>query len=213
MLNLQNLQGENTGFKPLNPGINIPAKLTSVEFKKDKDGAQTQDLSFNFEGTDAGNQGSFNFIIWASTFDANHQSYSEDGLKRTIAQIKHILAAFMDEAIVLKVQGKNWLEFATNIVKALTKYGIGKDCKLKVILDNKDRLSFPLYPDFIVTDKTPNRILRLSNKINPKTNQPYDRITSLPVQQTSVEISSPSAPANLFDMAEPSINAGDDLPF
>jgi hypothetical protein len=215
MFNLQDVDAESSGYKPLTAGVNIAAVLSNVEFRKDKDGNPTKDLSLIFKGTDPSNQGDFTFIIWENTFNDTDQYYSVDTVKRTIAQIKHILAAYMDEDVVLKVQGKNWVEFGTNIMKALTKFALNYPCKLKIVLNNKDMNTFPLFPDFIVTDKTPNRVLRLNLKVNPKTGLFYERTIPMPVSQTpAVNLSTNSAPEQAFNLAGiPPQPAMDDLPF
>ena len=124
----------------------------------------------------------------------------------------------MAEDIVLKVTGKSWKEFATNIMKALTRYGKDKSCNLKIVLDKKNRNTFPLFPDFITTELTPGRVLRANTKINPSTNLPYDRFTPIEVSQTKVNLSTESAaPFATFDTADMDTEKGgpteDDLPF
>jgi len=203
--NLTNVESENKGWKPLKAGIDIPAILESVEFAKDQNGTVIDDLLFNFKGTGKNNTGSMAFRIWASTFDSNNQYYDNTGVKqeRTFAQIKHILAAYLPQEAVEKVTGSDWKSFAKSIISALSGNVSKRGCFLKVILDGKDKATFPLFPDFIVTDLTPDRTLTLNTKINPKTNLPFERITpsEAPVSNgssTSAFGGTTSAPAPSF---------------
>jgi hypothetical protein len=204
--NLEEVQSENTGWKPLNAGVGIPAVLKTVEFGKSNE-QQTEDLVFNFEGIADGNKGSFNFRVWANVFDTTDSQFDKVKADRVLAQVKHIIKAYLPESVAVKITGETWRKFAENVIKALNPAVTARPCKLKVILDNKNRGSFPLFPDFITTDLTPDRVLSLNSKINPKTNLPYERITP---------IDKPAAPANDFadmDFGPAPIPSEEDSPF
>jgi hypothetical protein len=187
MFDLSKVESENTGWKPLKAGLDVPAVLENVEYAKDQNDNLTQDLVFNFKGTQAGNTGTMNFRIWANTFNPQDQYYDQTGKKaeRTAAQIKHILAAYLPEESVNAVSGANWQEFSKAVISALNGEVIKRQAMLKVVLDNKDRGTFPLFPDFIVTDLTPERSLSLNTKVNPVTGLPYERIT--PMEQPTAQ--------------------------
>jgi hypothetical protein len=183
MFDLENVQAENTGWKPLRAGLDVPAKLEEVGLYVNKEGEKTENLVFKFVGTEAGNTGSFDFMVWANTFDPEHEYFSEDKAERTKAQIKHILNAYLPEETTNKIKGSSWTEFAENVGKALNGEVIARPCFLKVILDSKDRNTFPTFPDFIRTDLTPDRSFSLGTKINPNTGLAYERIEKMDQSQ------------------------------
>ena len=185
MFNLNEVQSENTGWKALIPGEKVGVELTSVEFAT-KDKVPTEDLVFKFKGTMPGNKGSFDFRIFANNFDPNHQFYSEDSVNRTLVQIKHILHTFLPASTVDALKADSWKSFAQKVIALMTSEVCKRtDVIAKVVYDKKDNLSFPLYPDFIMSDLTPDRTLSLNTKINKNTGLPYDRVVKLAAPSTS----------------------------
>lgn len=185
MFDLSTVESENTGYKPLKAGIDVPVKLESVDYAVLKDGTVTEDLVFKFKGIAAGNTGTFDFKLWANVFDSNDLKFQAKKVDWAIAQIKHIAAAYLPEEVVNKLSGKNWTEFSGKVIKALNPKVTAIPAQLKVLLDGKNRPSFPLFPDFIVTQLTPDRVLALNTKINPNTGMPYERIEPIAITTTS----------------------------
>ena len=179
--NLSEVQSENTGWKALLPGVNVNAVLETVELSVDANKTVTGDLVFTFKGTTPGNTGNFNFRIFKNNFNKADEKYNDESAKRNLANIKHIMAAYLPDTIVSKVGGNTIEEFFGNVIKVLNKQVIARPCKLKVTLNNTNKLQFPMFPDFITTDLTPDRVLSLNTKINTKTGHPYDRIIPIDV--------------------------------
>jgi len=203
MFDLSTVQSENTSWKSLNPGISN-AILSKVEFYTDKDGNVTENVQFLFTGTDAGNTGEFSFIAYANKFDPKDAKYTPLKAERALAQVKHIIAAYIPAEKIPLIKGETWKAFATILMRALnptlTK---SVPCRIKVILNDSDKNSFPLFPDFITTDLTPNRVLKLDTKINPTTQKPYDNIIPSAVRQSSTTAFAGASPLPQFEATIP----------
>ena len=209
MFDLGNVQSENTGYKPLTAGLTVPAILESVEFAVDRDKNPTTDIVFNFKGTVPGNMGNLNFRIFANTFDSSAEKYNPTIAEYVLAQIKHILRAYVSEEVVLKVK-----DLAT-IVKVLNPSITKVPCELKVIYDKKNRPTFPLFPDFIRTKNTPERVFKANPKYDnfelvkleeqPKGDMVTDNVPNLggaPLDLSMLPPVDPNAPAaNPLDMS------------
>lgn len=178
-------------FSQLNAGIGVPAKLTAVAVDD-----QSGDLIFSFKGTDEGdvdkgiapNNGSFNHRVWANNFDPDNEYYDETWAKRYVNQTKHILKAFLSSEVVDSIKGKNWLEFANAILGVMPEASF-KDIpvSLKVLLDNKNRPQFPVFPDFISSPLMP-KSLKMDTRLNPNTGRPYERITPIELADESAPV-------------------------
>lgn len=208
MFDAGKIEGENKGWKPLKAGLDIPVLLTGVAFREDKDGNKLNDLTFSFKGTAPGNTGVFDFVIWANNFDPTGEYYGDgSGATRTLAQIKHILAGYLTEEECATVVGANWIDFAKAIVNALSADKINRPTFLKVLLkkdkNGRDNNIFPMFPDFLRTDLTPERSFALSTKVNPNTGQPYERIEPMstapsPAAKSDDDLFGGEAPAPVF---------------
>ena len=176
MFNMDEVQAESTGWKALQPGRSVGVKLVSVAFAT-KDEVETDDLVFSFKGIDEGNRGDFNYRMFATAFD----EYFNGGKKgkMLLTHIKHIAAAYLPKEVVATIVGKNWKEIAAKAVSTIAGECLSIEGNAKVILDGKDRCTFPTFPDFITTALTPDRVLSLGTKINTNTGLIYDRITPI----------------------------------
>lgn len=197
-------------FSQLTAGVNVPAKLVAISVDE-----ESGDLIFSFKGTNDGdvskgvkpNNGTFNHRVWANNFDPENEYYDETWAKRYVNQTKHILKAFLTPVAVDAIHGATWLEFAQAIVKTLPKE-VFEDTGLflKVILDNKNRPQFPVFPDFISSPAMP-KALKLDTRINKNTDMPYERIHEIEIVEapstapgsfgagTTVEVEAPVAGA------------------
>lgn len=219
MFDLNQVEGENTGWKALTPGPKVPAKLESVEYAKSQDGVVSEDLNFNFVGIADGNKGNFTFRVFANNFDVNHEWYNEDKAKRILAQIKHIMGAFLPAETLAKVAGADWKSLSGVIIQYMNPKVLTRMLAIKVTLDAKDKLTFPLFPDFIVSDLTPDRVLSVNTKVNPQTGLPYERYEPMakPAGNAANSAAGKDALANLGTAPDPNMAGpaagGDDLPF
>lgn len=169
----------------MEPGLNVPAKLIRVGYGKDKEGKETKELNFEFEGTSKENGGKFTYIPWLSTFDRNGEyNKQKDDKKfqgqvnRELSRIFHILTAYAPEDQVkgLLAKSNNKIEKAFElIIEAMNTLDYkGIDLNLKITLDKKGRTQFPTFPNFVRSENTPGRTFRVDNKINQHTGLPND---------------------------------------
>jgi hypothetical protein len=209
--NLNDVNGEGSNWVALKPGISS-VTLTKVEFYVDKDKNITDNLSFNFKGVTPGNTGEFTFTVYSNTFDPADSKYKPDNATRSLAQLKHIIAAYVVPDKIPAVKGETWKQFATIIIKALTASPVKNEAvQVKVILNNTDKNNFPLFPNFIVSSLTPDRVLSINNKINPTTQQPYDKIVPTGVNQSATP-GAGASPMPQFGATEtPDMSFGPDL--
>ena len=209
--NLNDVNGEGSNWTPLKPGISSVV-LTKVEFYTDKEQKITDNLSFSFKGVTPGNIGEFTFTMYANTFDPKDAKYKADNATRALAQLKHIIAAFVDAEKIPLVKGDTWKQFATMIIKALNASPVkGQPVDVKVILNNTDKNNFPLFPNFITSSLTPDRVLSINGKINPGTQQPYDKVIPTGVNQSATP-GAGASPMPQFGASEvPDMSFGPDL--
>ena len=181
---------EEVRWKPLTAGEAVPAVLTACKFYEDKDGNPTEHLAFYFKGTEPGNTGEFTHIVNDHTFDPTHDWNAQLGDKmestfkaRAIA-VRHIYKAFLTEEQGKSIGGANTREFFKSVIEALSGDVIKRPVKLKVLVkakaDGNARNYFPNFPDFITSELTPDRQLKLSTKINERTGLPWEAITLTP---------------------------------
>jgi hypothetical protein len=178
----QEAESENQNAGPLTAGERIAVRLTVTTIDE-----SNGNLSFTFKGTDKGdaakgiapNLGQFTKTFWANNFDSKDEKYNLDSVKRQMGQIKHILGAYLTEEELASIRPTSWAAFTSQVSKMMN----GKKTEeipafIKGIYNNKDYVDFPMFPDFISTDLKPKN-LRLNTKTNPKTGNPYERITKL----------------------------------
>lgn len=162
--------------KLMNPGIGENNTLSKIAFENSKDDGTGQDvLRFFFLDTEGFQFNHTEFPIdpeRTKAFAVEYGNNPEDEVKKQFTQqanrIRHILAAFIaPEHLVLSAP--SWEEYGKAVVELAADLYVGELFRLKVILNNKDFISFPKnsISPFIENMKQTQKM-----RINPK----YDRI-------------------------------------
>lgn len=159
-----------TGANIMSPGINENAKLVNVVYEPAKaDGTGDLVLRFNFEDAVGAK---FSHVEWAIDEErerSNARSWGKDPeehLKsRYVAQserIFHILTVFVPREVLIKSVGKtnSFSSFSEALIKALGTNHVDKAVRIKVILNKKDYLTFPMraIKPFIQSMEEPNKL-------------------------------------------------------
>jgi len=202
-----------SSYSQLTAGLRVPAVLTAVEVDD-----ESGDLIFSFQGTDKGdtakgiapNTGTLNHRVWANNFDASHEYYSKDKAIRAINATKHILKAFLPVEKIEAMKAGDWLGFVSLIKDAMTEEVYkGKPLFLKILLNNKNLPTLPIFPDFISSELMP-KSFSLNSKTNPNTGLPYERITPIEIPDNSategfdsMDTTAPETPGLAGDSQEP----------
>ena len=133
-------------FALLQPGVNIPAKLKSVEIN------EKGDLLVAFEGTGE-DKGVITQRFWANEFDSDQNEAVLDGKQKRLKQIVH---ALVPKTQLSRVKGATTAELYNNIAQVLSAV-IEADCKLKVVYQrNSDEyIELPIFTDCISSDLRP----------------------------------------------------------
>ena len=159
-----------TGANIMNPGINENAKLVNVVYEPAKaDGTGDLVLRFNFEDATGAK---FSHVEWAIDEErerGNARQWGKDPeehLKsRYVAQserIFHILTVFVPREVLIKSVGKtnSFSSFCEALIKSLGTNHVDKSIRIKVILNKKDYLTFPMraIKPFIQLMEEPNKL-------------------------------------------------------
>lgn len=154
-------------FATIQPGLNIPAKLKSVEI--DEKG----NLLVGFEGTGE-DKGVLTQRFWANEFEGDNESIVEGKEKR----LKYVVQALVPKEKLAGAKGANTAELYNNIAALLTE-AIGAECKLKVIYQyNSDEyVELPIFTEMISSDLRPVGLY--TRKTEDKNGLPRDRYKKL----------------------------------
>jgi len=159
-----------TGANIMAPGINENVKLVNVVYEPAKaDGTGDMVLRFNFEDQTGGK---FSHVEWSIDEErerANAVAWRKDVEEhvksRYVAQserIFHILTTFVPREVLIKSVGKtdSFGAFAEALIGALGNAHVGKLIRIKVILNKKDYLTFPMraIKPFIQLMNQPNKL-------------------------------------------------------
>jgi hypothetical protein len=182
---------QSSGANIMAPGINENVKLVNVVYEPAKsDGTGDLVLRFNFE--DAGGA-KFSHVEWAIDEErerSNARQWGKDveeHLKsRYVAQserIFHILTTFVPREVLIKSVGKtdSFATFSQALISALGNNHIDKLIRIKVILNKKDYLTFPMraIKPFIQPMNEPNKLA-----IDPK----WERVERMtPTDESSTD--------------------------
>ena len=182
---------QSSGAKVMAPGINENVKLVNVVYEPAKsDGTGDLVLRFNFESQDGSK---FSHVEWAIDEDRERNNARqwgkdpEEHLKsRYVAQserIFHILTVFVPREVLIKSVGKtdSFATFSNALVTALGTNHIDKLVRIKVILNKKDYLTFPMraIKPFIQPMNEPNKLA-----IDPK----WERVERMtPTEEASTD--------------------------
>lgn len=182
---------QSSGANIMAPGINENVKLVNVVYEPAKsDGTGDLVLRFNFE--DAGGA-KFSHVEWAIDEErerSNARQWGKDveeHLKsRYVAQserIFHILTTFVPREVLIKSVGKtdSFAAFSQALISALGNNHIDKLIRIKVILNKKDYLTFPMraIKPFIQPMNEPNKLA-----IDPK----WERVERMtPTDESSTD--------------------------
>lgn len=197
---------QSSGANIMAPGINENVKLVSVVYEPAKsDGTGDLVLRFNFEDSTGGK---FSHVEWAIDEDrerSNARSWGKDPeehLKsRYQAQserIFHILTVFVPREVLIKSVGKtdSFASFSNALISALGTNHVDKLVRIKVILNKKDYLTFPMraIKPFIQTMAEPNKLA-----IDPK----WERIERMtPTDEGAMSTDWEETPANGVSTSE-----------
>lgn len=161
---------QSSGANIMAPGINENVKLVNVVYEPAKaDGSGDLVLRFNFQDQSGGK---FSHVEWAIDEErerANARSWGKDVEEhvksRYVAQserIFHILSTFVPREVLIKSVGKtdSFTSFCNALIDALGTSHVDKLVRIKVILNKKDYLTFPMraIKPFIQKMEEPNKL-------------------------------------------------------
>ena len=162
---------QSSGANIMAPGINENVKLVNVVYEPSKsDGSGDLVLRFNFETLTGAK---FSHVEWAIDEDRERNNARqwgkdpEEHLKsRYVAQserIFHILTVFVPREVLIKSVGKtdSFASFSNALIAALATNHVDKLVRIKVILNKKDYLTFPMraIKPFIQSMEQPNNLV------------------------------------------------------
>lgn len=161
---------QSSGANIMAPGINENVKLVSVVYEPAKsDGTGDLVLRFNFEDS-AG--GKFSHVEWAideerelsnaRSWGKNPTEHLQSRYQAQSERIFHILSVFVPREVLIKSVGKtdSFASFSNALISALGNNHVDKLIRIKVILNKKDYLTFPMraIKPFIQPMDQPNKL-------------------------------------------------------
>lgn len=137
----------------MNPGINENVSLVDVRYEAAKsDGTGSMVLRFNFQNAEGSKFSHVEFPIEEARVRDSARQYGKDPeeylQQRFVAQserIFHILTLFVPREILIQRVGKtsNFEAFCAALISSLGDSNVGKLIRIKIVLNNKDYLTFP----------------------------------------------------------------------
>lgn len=161
---------QSTGANIMAPGINENVKLVNVVYEPAKaDGTGDLVLRFNFANKEGAK---FSHVEWAIDEERernNARAWGKDVEQhvkdRYVAQserIFHILSTFVPREVLIKSVGKtdSFTSFCNALIEALGTAHVNQLVRIKVILNKKDYLTFPMraIKPFIQLMSEPNKL-------------------------------------------------------
>ena len=167
MYNIDNTVEAPKSNQPMPAGINQNVRLLGVFFEAlRQDGTGGNVLKFNFEDASGRRFRHTEFEVDVERERSNAKQWGKDPEKQVrnalmglSGRIKHILSCFLPADKVV-IQGNTWDDFGGNIVTLLGDAYQGIECRVKLILNNKDYCMFPkqAFRPFIQRMDTPDTL-------------------------------------------------------
>ena len=110
-----------------------------------------------FTGASADDKGNITFGFKNDTGVLNYKMFNIDEsnyVENDTQKIKHLVCAFLDEAVVDAIEAANFAAWAAQIV-AMLEPTKGTKCKLHVVINKKGYPTLPMFTNFISTAKSP----------------------------------------------------------
>ena len=123
---------------PMKAGPSVKAFLTSIVVDKGN-------LKFTFENQTG------KFVKTEFAINREHPSYKKQQEEWELDRITHIFSAFVPKEELDKVSGDTFEEWANGLVKLVGDKYKGVECTLKLIVNKRNYLDFPPFPNFLST--------------------------------------------------------------